>query len=443
MKLWFFFPLFLSLAACDGDLLSHRPKDRRMPDLPEVQARLAFTCAYEKSAIPPRDAKADQLYKHARWLRKNNLLKNDVTVYPKIERLIRIATAYDHDKANLELRQMIAKGQAASENAMTETLDLTDDLIKRGIPGGYYDMGHYLENGYGVKQDKDLALKYYRKAADLGSPEAQFTVAEWLAPIDIAPDIARQMRRCAAEQGHPDAGEALGINLQGNGRYSNSLEAFQLGAKAGSPGAASFLWHGFDGPPSSDPLYYLGQHKDEERVRRYKAIWSFLSDYSYLNPKVPEIDQIVPLPPAKLPPWDGKLQWLKEHEANVPPPLPSEVRIVEMARAKGLDPETGRPLTQKRSEASIEPKPALATTGIPLGTQYATGQICPQTGAWVCSRDDALGGSRRVFIAGETLPGIHVPHATSVIERLKGANDRRLVDTVWMLAEVPDTEQKI
>ena len=64
--------------------------------------------------------------------------------------------------------------------------------------------------------------------------------------------------------------------------------------------------------------------------------------YDYLNPKVPEIDRIVPLPPAKLPPWDGKLQWLKEHEANLPPPLPSAERIAEMARAKGLDPATGR-----------------------------------------------------------------------------------------------------
>lgn len=89
-------------------------------------------------------------------------------------------------------------------------------------------------------------------------------------------------------------------------------------------------------------MYYMNLPKDDERSRRYETIASVLSRYSYLNPKVPEIDRIVPLPPAKLPPWDGKLQWLKEHEANVPPPLPSEARIAEMARAKGLDPATGR-----------------------------------------------------------------------------------------------------
>ncbi len=314
-----------------------------MPDLTDVQSNLAFTCAYEKERIPPRDPEAEQLYQHAKWLKKNNLLKPDPLVYPKIERLVRIATAYGHDKANLELRDMLGEGTAHSQDIVKETLDLTDDLIKRGIPGGYYDMGFYLERGYGLKLDKDLALKYYRKSADLGSPEGQYLVAELLAPIDNAPEIAVQMWRCAAEQGHGKAGLGLGIWLQTDKVFTEALQAFQLGAKSGNPNAASFLQNGFDGPAIDDRLYYLGQHKDEERVRRYEAISDFLFDYDYLNPKVPEIDEIVPLPPAKLPPWDGSFQWLKEHKANVSPPLPSEERINEMARAKHLDPETGRP----------------------------------------------------------------------------------------------------
>ena len=75
-----------------------------------------------------------------------------------------------------------------------------------------------------------------------------------------------------------------------------------------------------------------------------RRFWKFLSAYEYLNPTVPEINDIVPLPPAQLPPWDGKFKWLEEHKANVPPRLPTEERIAEMARAKGLDPKTGRPL---------------------------------------------------------------------------------------------------
>jgi len=333
--------LMTSLVACDGDQAAVRP----VPDLPNIKANLAFTCAYEKGAIPPRAPEAEQLYAHARWLRKNNLLKEDPLVYPKIERLIRIATAYGHDKANLELRQMIGKGTAQSDNITKETLDLTEELIERGIPGGYYDMGRYLERGYGVKLDKDLAHRYFRKAADLGSPEGQYTVGDKLTGIDdpAIQKIGIQMWRCAVEQGHGKSGLELGVWFKGD-RNIEAVQAFQLGAKAGSEGAASFLFEGFNGPPTTDELYYLGQQKDVERYKRYRAIWSFLADYSYLNPKVPEIDRIVPLPPAKLPPWDGSFQWIKTHEANVPPPLPSEERIQEMARVKHLDPETGRPL---------------------------------------------------------------------------------------------------
>jgi len=65
-------------------------------------------------------------------------------------------------------------------------LDLVEQLIKHNIPGGYYDMGHYLELGYEVEQDKEKALRYFRKAADLGNPEAQYYVAD-KHPADLDP----------------------------------------------------------------------------------------------------------------------------------------------------------------------------------------------------------------------------------------------------------------
>jgi len=414
-------------------------KERSMPDLPDVKANLAFTCAYEKDRIPPRDPEADQLYVHARWLRKNNLLKKDPLVYPQIERLIRIATAHGHDKANLELRNMIGRGQAASDDPVKETLDLTQELIDRGIPGGYYDMGRYLEKGYGVKQDAELALKYYRKSADLGSPEGQFLVGEKLAPIDVAPEIAVQMWRCAAEQGHGEAGASLGVRLKNTERYPEALHAFHLGAKAGNDTAASFASKGFSGP--TDTMYFLGQQKDEERYKRYQAIWSFLADYSYLQPKVPEIDAIVPLPPTKLPPWDGSFQWLKAHEANVPPPLPSEERIREMAREKNLDPETGRPLKVKKAEVAPEPAPpavsayqAPALPTLPLGTTRASGEACGQAGMWECAATPAVGARRRYFTALWPLPSVIVPGPErSLLQKLRGEPANVLAETSWTL----------
>lgn len=331
------------------------PKDTRMtvsasPDMAGLRPDMAFTCTHEADHIPPRDSEAEQLYQYARWLRRSNLLKDDGAAYPPIERLVRIATAYGHDKANLALRGMLKKGQAQSPNPIKESVDLVEDLIRRGIPGGYYDMGNYLMQGYGVVGDLDLAKRYYRKAADLGSPDAQYLIADKLTDTRAHPqnvvEIGLQMYRCAAEQGHGKAALDFGTYIYlARKQAEEAMRAFQFGVKAGNAQSASRLVDGFT---ITDPNvgFYLGQSKsDPERARRYKAIFDFLADHDYLDPKVPEIDEIVPLPPAKLPPWDGKIKWLEDFKANVPPPLPSEKRIAEMAQAKGLDPKTGRPLS--------------------------------------------------------------------------------------------------
>jgi TPR repeat protein len=313
----------------------------------KVKANIAFTCAKESDSIPARDPEADQLYKYARWLHKNNRLKEDPVQYPKIERLIRIATAYGHDKANLELRDMIAAKKAASDDPVKEMRDLVNELIERGIPGGYYDMGHYIESGaLGFKQDPELALKYYRKSADMGSPDGQYLVGDKLTDAvkngRAVAEIGLQMYECAAQQGHAKAASDLGDHYATEGKFKEALVAFQAAVKAGDGTSAFGLEKAFGGVTPEAAAVYLGQTKDEERVRRYKIISNFLSDYSYLNPTVPEIDEIAPLPPFKLQPWDGKLKWLEAHKANVPPALPTEARISEMAKAKGLDPATGR-----------------------------------------------------------------------------------------------------
>jgi TPR repeat protein len=46
-----------------------------------------------------------------------------------------------------------------------------------------------------------MALRYYRKAADEGNPQAQAYVGEKLFPAKMAPQVAMQMFQCAAEQG--------------------------------------------------------------------------------------------------------------------------------------------------------------------------------------------------------------------------------------------------
>jgi TPR repeat protein len=322
------------------------PADLKTPA--QIEEQLAFTCAYEKDHIPERDPEADMLFEHANWRYKKNRLKEDMAVYPEVERLYRIATAWGHDKAANNLALMIMRGYTTHSDRISKPVNIAEDLISRGIPRGYYLMGFLLDKGYGVEQDSKASLQYFRKAADLGDPEAQFYVGDKLRRLTIdypVPfKIGTDMKRCAADQGHAEAAIDTALDLKTDKKYDEALKYFQIATKVGKPSGPSRLYKTFDGPLPDDRMYFMGQAKDEERVARYKAIWKILNGYDYLPAKVDEIDEICPLPPAKLPPWDGKLKWVEKWESNEAPPLPSEERIAEMARAKNLDPETGLPV---------------------------------------------------------------------------------------------------
>ncbi|WP_314792113.1 DUF6396 domain-containing protein, partial [Aggregatibacter aphrophilus] len=87
-------------------------------------------------------------------------------------------------------------------------------------------------------------------------------------------------------------------------------------------------------------LDFLDLAPDEERSRRYDIIWNYLAKYDYLQPKVPDLDEIVPLPPAKLPKWDGKIAFQRWYEGEAPP-KPSEALMQKLANQAGLRVDTG------------------------------------------------------------------------------------------------------
>lgn len=390
-------------------------RENQMPstgDLNTVRANLAFTCASEADRLPPLDPGANDLFLYGRFLEKNDGPKD----FNAVARYYRIAAAHGHYKANHNLQLLVSEGLASSPNPEGESVDLAEQLIKAGVPGGYYDMGHYLELGYGVKQDTGKALSYFRKAADLGSPEAQTYVGDLLAPRDKAPVIARQMRKCAAEQGYGRAANTLGIDLQNDELFSEAVSAFQRGVEAGDTQSAFVLREGFEGPRSTDRISYLGLPHDPERVKRYNAILQFLRNNEGRNPKVPDIDKIVPLPPAKLPAWDGSFRWAKEQAAAAVPEKPSEDLIDRLAKAKHLDPATGLPLPGSASAASevTEPSPKerrAESAGLsPIGTVAYSGDPCPEDGVWCANLGarQAFDEAQRRFAKGEILPPLTI-----------------------------------
>jgi len=383
----------LTLAAC-----SKESPMSSLPNMPTIRANLAFTCTHEADHLPPLNPEADQLFQYARYLERQagpflrQKQQQDGTVPAprddEVARLYRIAAAYGHYKANDNLQQLLSHGFALSPDAAKESIDLATQLVQQNVPLGYYDIGYYLNQGYGLKQDKEMALRYFRKAADLGNPDAQYYVADKLTSAKNAEayQVGWEMYQCTAAQGHGEAAVELGIHLQNEKQYGAAAQAFQKGVAAGDSMSASFLDDGFKAPPPSEKLNYLALPNDPERSRRYELIGKFLNANEYSNPKVPDIDQIVPLPPAPLPAWDGTFQWQKDQQHV--PPKPSDALIAQLAKDKNLDPTTGLPF----------PRTAL-------GTRANTGERCPESGTWrMRYTDGQRAHDRYTFQKGQTLP---------------------------------------
>ena len=340
------------------------PADVSMiPNTPEEQ--LPFTCTFEKNRIPKRDPDADKLFQYAEWRMQNlrkelkesteDLIEEDRSEeknqepYFETERFFRIAAAWGHDEAALNLAYMLLDSQRYDiiyrNDLTTKPVEIGRDLIQRGIPSGYYLMGLLRERGHGIKKDLKTSLQYYRKAADLGSPDVQAYLERRYASL-LPDETGKEMQHCAISQGSATAMLDMAISLKMSKEYTEMLKYLQMILKTGNGEVANFLQQAFSAPEPDSP-YYLGLNKDEGRAARYKAIHEILSSYSIKldgTDVIDQIDQIVPLPPAKLPEWDGRIEGLKKREKNEPPPLPSERRIKEMALKKGLDPKTGWPL---------------------------------------------------------------------------------------------------
>ena len=317
----------------------------------EQLAALEFTC--KKEELPPLSEETQQLYNYALYHDLHNMWTGEKgdEVWNGLARYYRIAAANGDYKANVRLQYLLNTGRISTDMPQTEVLNLNEELAKQLPATAYYNLYGYLDEGYGVRTEESGKYAYLRKAADLGSREAQYTVAEMLADIEDEEEtkeafkyrlnLVKQLWACASEQGLGEASINLGISLQSDKKYSEAVKVFYQGVKNGDAMSASTLRGGFSQQTTKDNrLDFLDLAPDEERSRRYDIIWNYLAKYDYLQPKVPDLDEIVPLPPAKLPKWDGKIAFQRWYEGEAPP-KPSEALMQKLANQAGLRVDTG------------------------------------------------------------------------------------------------------
>ena len=133
---------------------------------------------------------------------------------------------------------------AYSQGRYLTALKLAEQEATQGSKEAYTLIGEIYAEGLGVAQDFGKAADAYAKAADLGDPNAQFSLALMVAEgLGVKRDlrIAANLFEKSAESGNPAAQYNLAlIYLAGKGRSTDEAKAaewMQKAAAAGNPQA--------------------------------------------------------------------------------------------------------------------------------------------------------------------------------------------------------------
>jgi len=285
----------------------------------------SFECQTEASKVPPIDAQADDWFLEARTLEDPFTFVDDVD-YKKVVQLTRQAAERHHWKAMLNLASLYVEGRDPP-NGEDAALALVSEAVELGIPAAYDRMGTYFLNGTGLFVNADRAYAFFQKAAAMGNPQAMHFLGE---KMDAGPNyhkpgywsnfpIAIKMVECALAQGYGPAAQELeymydgprapdGTDLGGATPETRDrvMRALHEGIKGGCMMCAVSLAIEFDHP--TQPANMFVPFIDYARGERY----AMLRDALDFNPdrRFPNLDKILPLPPANLPPWDGKRESL-------------------------------------------------------------------------------------------------------------------------------------
>lgn len=332
------------LVACDMDKTKVPP---HMQPLPPFDPHIAsFECQTEASKVPPIDAQAEDWFLEARALEDRTIFVEDPD-YKKVVQLTRQAAERHHWKAILNLASLYVE-KHDPPHGETEAVALVSEAMELGVPAAYDRMGTYYLNATGVNGNPDRAYAFFQKAAAMGSPHAMAFLGE---KMDAGADnlkpgywgnipIAIKMLECALAQGYgpaavemkpmyevPRAPDGTEIGRETPATRDRVMRALHEGVRGGCEYCANRLAIEFDDPSSLEDMFV--PFIDKARAQRYNMLGDALS----FNPdrRFPNLDKILPLPPAPLPPWDGTRESLLAAAMAVVPataaPAPTEASL--------------------------------------------------------------------------------------------------------------------
>ncbi|WP_374579934.1 tetratricopeptide repeat protein [Pseudoduganella sp.] len=318
------------LGACESGGMAPKNESSRDQELPLFNPHMAtFDCQLEAERLPPIDAQADVWFREALALDSADIFP-DRRDYKKIVWLTRQAADRKHWKAMLNLASLYIEGHDPS-HGVEDAVRLVEEGMRLGVPAAHDRMGTYYSNGTGVKGDATRAYAFWQRASEMGSPAAMAYLGKKLKATWDDPQgsfwanrpIGLKMLECAYAQGNADAAFQLALSYRNPAPRAPTREdrarallVMHEGVKFGSEDCANSLQMEFGHP--FDPEKMLAPYIDKARAERYRL----LGDALGFDPsdRFPNLDKILPLPPAELPPWNGDRDTLLNAARGVSPP---------------------------------------------------------------------------------------------------------------------------
>jgi uncharacterized protein len=335
-----------------------------------------FVCAPVQLA--PLDAQADAWFLEARALESPEIFE-DRRDYKKIVALTRQAAERHHWKAMLNLASFYLEGRDPPHGA-EDAVKLVEDAMRLGVPAAYDRMGTYHMNGTGVRQDATRAYAFWQHAARMGSPEALTNLGRKMIAVEDHPERARwaniavgtKMLECAYGQGYGEAAYELGLvyvlalgHNASREELTRALKVLHEGVKFGCQKCAASLSSEFSN--ASKPAEMVAPHLDKARADRY-VILSEALDFDP-DRRFPNLDKVLPLPPADLPPWNGDRDTLVNAARGVSHPPPT--------------PPAPSAYSERKERFHLDPDYLLAPSGESTAATHA-----PFAGYWQPTADD-------------------------------------------------------
>ena len=264
-----------------------------------------FNCQYEMNQESRGDDDAEQWFREGLAVTSYDLWPDDRD-HKKAAILWTKASEKNHWGAMLNLATLYLRGAGVEHNTEL-AVQMVEKAMQLGVPRAFDLMGTYHMNGTGVQQDATRAYAFWAYAATKGNSDALAHLGEKLKASYDDPkgqfwrnkDVAMKMLECGYAQENGKAAYLLGQQLNLDGEYERALHILQDGVKFGSEESAIKLLVNFDHGKE-----LVSRYLDHDRAERYLAIAHMI----HLNPdlRLPNLDKVLPLPPAVLPYWDGK-----------------------------------------------------------------------------------------------------------------------------------------